>query len=763
MLQVSFRQGAPRIGLRQANTSLALGLLLTTLGSLAGSGCGGDDAKAASTADATSGDVTADASATDTSGSATDGVSSTDGDAAVTTDATTGVDGLPAVDPNPDCDPLQPSWCALPWPSNRFLAPDAKRKTGVRLQFGQTTLPANLQGLHVLPTRFNRWDGYAVSTMLLVHFPGIDISKMGAETNLSPSLAADAQVVLLEVAKDGSVARVPTWAELDSTAGVPSKRALFVRPGVILKEATRYVVAFRKLTTTQGEAIAPSPAFAALRDNQTKGTFLAPRQARFDALFALLKKDGVAREDTVLAWDFVTASSEMMHSDMLQMRDTELKALPLGAELTITKVESFTPQEHPDTALLLTGEMTVPSYLETFTVGERLPKGMFEPLATSERLARDAEGRPKKTGTRKATFWVTVPHSAMDGSPHGIVQYGHGLLGRGSQVKGGFNRKIGNDYKVIHFACDWTGMAEEDESPITQMVFEFSDFYMLPERMHQGFLEALLLGRAMRERFATLDHVKNAVNKATGAKVAISIDKKRFYYTGISQGGIYGATYMALSTDVARGHLGVPGQNYSLLLHRSVDFAPFFVVMIAAYNESIDRALLLASGQILWDQVDPASYYRHIKAEPFAGNQAHDVLLASAKGDWQVALVTNEVTARTAIGVKLMANYGKDVSLVKTQAYPYKGSGIVNYDIGNPWPKPGNLPDDTTLPGMLCGEKGQCWGEKHCSTTGTFAACTLKDPHGRIRYLDHHNAQLMHFLDTGEIKDVCGGDACTPL
>lgn len=690
------------------------------------------------------------------------------GDVTITDGATTDgsspdAGGLPATDPNPDCDPLQPSWCALPWPSNRFLAEDKTTKTGHRLKLGAKTLPANAQGVHVAPAKLNRFDGYGVSSALMVHFPDLDISKMATELDLQPSLEKNAQVVLLEVGADDTVTRIPTWTELDLTAPLPEKQMIFVRPGVILKEATRYVVAFRNLKTTKGDTITASPAFAALRDKATDGTFLAPRQARFDDLFALLAKDGVTREDTVLAWDFVTASSDVMHGDMLQMRDAELKALPMGADITITKVEAFTKKEHPDTALLLTGEMTVPSYLEGFAVGSRLPKDMFDPPEQSERLARDSDGKPKKTGTRKATFWVTIPHSAMDGSPHGIVAYGHGLLGRGSQVKGGFNRKIGNDYKLIHFACDWTGMASEDESAITQMIFEFSDFYMLPERMHQGFLEALLLGRAMRERFASLDHVKNAINKETGKQVAIQIDKKRFYYTGISQGGIYGATYMALSTDVERGHLGVPGQNYSLLLQRSVDFTPFFAVMVAAYAESMDRALVLMSSQTLWDQVDPVSYYRHIKAEPFAGNKAHDVLLASAKGDWQVALVTNEVTTRSDIGVKLMANYGKEVSLVKTQAYPYKGSGLVNYDIGNPWPKLGNKPDDTPVPGLLCGEKGQCWAEKNCSAKGTFKACTLKDPHGRIRYLDHHNEQLVHFLDTGEIKDVCGADACTPL
>ena len=269
-------------------------------------------------------------------------------------------------------------------------------------------------------------------------------------------------------------------------------------------------------------------------------------------------------------------------------------------------------------------------------------------------------------------------------------------------------------------------MAEGDIGAILTIIADISHFRMLPERLHQGMLEALLLGRAMRERFTSLDEISQR---------GISIDKARFYYSGISQGGIYGGTYMALTTDVVRGHLGVPGQNYSLLMPRSVDFTGYFSMMQLTYETSMRRAVSLAAGQSLWDTTDPSSYYRHITAEPFEGNQPHHVLLASAQGDWQVALLSNEITARTeALGVQVMKDYGKPLLGIAEQPYPYVGSGLVNYRFGNPWPSPGNLPPDDEL----------------------------GDPHGKPRKLDHHNLQMVHFFDTGEIIDVCGGDGCTP-
>jgi hypothetical protein len=63
------------------------------------------------------------------------------------------------------------------------------------------------------------------------------------------------------------------------------------------------------------------------------------------------------------------------------------------------------------------------------------------------------------------------------------------------------------------------------------------------------------------------------------------------------------------------------------------------------------------------------------------------------------------------------------------------GSGIVLYDHGNPWPLPGNLPP---------------------------LKDSLGDPHGKPRKMAHHQAQMVHFFRTGEIKDFCGGDGCKP-
>ncbi len=656
-----------------------------------------------------------------------------------------GASNLPATDPAPDCDPLQPDYCALPWPSDKYLVADSKAKTGYALKLGKTTLPKNNNGKHIDPGAYSRLDGYGPGSTVLAFFEDLDVANLASETNPDASLAKDGPIVLLAVDAKGAVTRVPHFAELDKTGKPDQKPILFVRPLVVLKEATRYVVGFRNLKTTAGKAIEASAAFVALRDGKTKGSYLEARQAHFEEVFKALDKDGVKRDELVLAWDFVTASSDTLHGDLLHMRDDALAAKnfgPDGPELKVTKVEDNTKDDKARWALEIEGTFAAPKYIKEHVVG--VNKGW--------ELNRGPDGKPVADGKVERKFWIRVPHSALDGSAHGIAQYGHGLLGKGSQVDGGHNASIANKGKLIFFACSWTGMSSHDEDHITEFIWDMSHFFILVDNMHQGLVESLVLGRAMREQLFGVDALQ---------KHKIKVDSDRLYYTGISQGGIYGTTLMALSQDIKRGHLGVPGQNYSILLHRSVDFAPFFVPMQVAYESSVDRAIILVAGQSLWDQVDPSSHVVHLAAEPFKDTPAHEVLMVSATADWQVALLTNEITARSGY-LKLMKNYGKKVWGVDETDYPHKGSGLINYCFGNPWPRRGNLPPSKVTKGSRCGQDGMCIATDKCDPKGTFAACDLKDPHGKPRKLDKHSEQMLHFFDKGEIIDVCDGTHCDP-
>ena len=622
----------------------------------------------------------------------------------------------------PDCDPLVPEHCAMPFPSSRYLEKDETRVTGYTLAYGPTTLPANQAGVHVDPAPYRRLDGFGVGQPAVVYFPRLDAASIPDETRIEDSLANTSPIGFFKVTGDATFERIPCWAELDLTEPDVEKRALVVRPAVLLEEATRYVVALRGLVSRDGSPIAPSDAFLALRDHRSAGTPVESRQERFDGLFAGLEAQGFARGELTLAFDWVTASSEALHGPLLHMRDDALASLgDASPAVTVKTVTEFTVAESPDIAFELEGTFAVPHYLHEVKVGSQ----------KAYKLTFGQNGLPEKTGMIDAGFLMRVPRSALPiapavvGAPHGAVLHGHGLNGSYTQVRSGWMNRLANKEKFVIVGTDMLGMSHEDVDTILALLSDLSDFPALSDRLHQGALNHVFLARALKRGFGKLP--------ALGSR-GVVIDESQLFYNGISQGGIFGATHMALSTDIERGHLGVPGNNYSTLLQRSTDFAGFFLLLRVIYPSPHDRLVLLSAIQGLWDSVDPVSHYRHLSVEPHPHTPAHDVLLASAKGDWQVALLTNEVVARSKLGIELMPGYGKDVALVTPGSYPHQGSGIVNYEFGNPWPAPGNLPPFDSV----------------------------GDPHALPRELESHNHQMVQFWRTGEIVDVCGGDGCTP-
>jgi len=626
-------------------------------------------------------------------------------------------------DRNPDCDPLVEIECALPWPSNLYLEDDADRVTGYTLGFGETSLPVNFQDVQVRPDPFRYLDGYGVSTPIIAHWPNLDASELPNEQQVPASLDADASILFFAVREDG-LERVPYWAELDDWESDPVDQVLWVRPGVVLEEATRYVVAFRDLQDTDGAPIEAGEAFAALRDGTTDGdALLAPRQARFDEIFGLLEAEGVDRDDLVLAWDFVTASSDAMHGRMLHIRDLALDSHPDGSEIVIENVTEYTEEQHLWWARVLTGYIESPSYIEQDVIDD----DGFEVIGWV--LTRGEDGMPVQNGTNRTPFWIGIPHSAMDGTPHRLVQYGHGFFGEADGTTGHWtsNGHIANEANYIFFGSNWTGMADDDFGNVQYAVFDMNHIRWLPERVHQGMIEFILFARAMREQFPAFDIVVDN---------GIEIDTDEMYYLGISQGGINGATYMALSPDIARGHLGVPGANYGLMEHRSTNFDQFFTALAGSYPGRSQQAVLLAMVNQLWDATDPISYWRHITAEPFGDDAPRYVHATPSKGDRQVTTISMEVVARTpGMGLAVLENYDpeREIGLVEEVAYPHTGSGLVLYNFGNDWPTPGvNRP----------------------------VTSNVVDAHDAQRWQPEHWQQIITFFQTGDIVDTCGEGGC---
>ena len=625
-----------------------------------------------------------------------------------------------------DCDPLMPQRCSLPWPSNLYLVPDEARETGVTLTFGPTTLPANRDGQYINPEQWKRLDGYGVGTPIIMYFPNIDATNLPDETRIPESLEDDSPIMLFAVREDG-LERIPCFAELEIQVAKAFGQAMYIRPAVILEEGTHYIVALQNLVREDGTAFEPSAAFDALRRGDTAGTPMEARQPRFDAMFTHLEEAGLDTEALTLAWDFNTASGEALHGALLHVRDKSFEEVgPKGPVLTVTETapdepqkpgfELFVEEESPHIAVQLRGTMEVPHFMEETTVPGPNKSWQFH---------APVDHKPTMNGMRQAEFRIRIPWSALNGEPHGVIMHGHGQTGTHSQIATDFYDEIANTEKFITIGCNMVGMASEDLPAITGTLYDMSFFHTISDRLHQGLVEHLLLVRAVRERLSDLPELSD---------YDVKVDPEAMFYSGISMGGIYGGTVMAISQDMVRGHLGVPGNNFGLIVRRSYNFHEFYSMLHIAYPDFFDKALIMGIVQSLWDQVDSVSHYRHIKESPHPNTPSHEVLLASATGDRAVALITNEIAVRSNLGIALMPEYGKEVSLVEPTPYPHKGSGLVNYSFGNPWPPPGPVPPDDEI----------------------------GDPHGLPRVLPEHNEQMLHFFRTGEIIDTCGGDGCTP-
>lgn len=619
-----------------------------------------------------------------------------------------------------DCEPLVPEHCALPWPSDYFTKPDPSTPTGLRVAVGPTTLPRPIMRgrAHVDPSPLETRDGWSVNASMLAFFPGASTTGLPTPLTIERSLEDDSPTLVIN-AETG--ARVPHFSELDVSMADPNApQAFIIRPVVALDHATRYIVAIRGVVDESGALIEPSPVFRALRDGtEFDLPYVQSRREHFEAMFTTLAEHGVAREDLQLAWDFTTASLENDTGWMLAVRDAALEIVGEdGPDFRIERIEEFSPEQNAHIARRVHAVMTVPLFLTSTEPGSFLNFG--------------PDGMPVQNGTAEYPIVVNIPRSASPENRVKPLQYGHGLLGTREQANAGWLAEFGNTNGFMPFGVDWIGMATQDAPQIILAITraEFHNFRTVPERLVQGVVNSLLAMRLMLGKFG--EHPALLVD---GESI---IDTSEGFYTGDSQGGIFGATYMAITKDVRRGILGVPGAPYNLLLNRSVDFDVYLGFMRMVLADGVDIQIVLNYMQQLWDRADPGSYVRHIMNDPLPNTPSHQVILQAAIGDHQVTTLGAHFMARE-IGAVTIAPQTRPIwgieEVVSTLDLPeeerHRGSALVEFDFGIEEPL-------TNVP-VREGE----------------------DPHGKVRRNPRALEQTLHFFRTGEIIHTCDGP-CDP-
>lgn len=617
------------------------------------------------------------------------------------------------------CDPLLAA-CLLPLP-NDYYTVAAATPTGRRLALAAESLPANVAGVHIDPTDQNRADGWSPGSPMLAQFPGLDAqrSQLPSLTDASRSLAADSPVVVLD-ATTGE--RHPAWVELDSLADEGETPLLIVRPNVNFADGHRIVVAFRGLVDASGAPLPASPQFVAYRDGlRTTDALFEARRPAMQRLFDDLASAGVARDTLQLAWDFTVASTESLTGRMLAMRDDAFASL--GDAAPAFTVDTVTENPNPYVRRRIEGTFEVPLYL---TDGG----------APGGRLVLDASGRPQRQdGSFTAHYLCNLPPSSA-AAPARMSLYGHGLLGDRGEVNGSLTRKMSANHNVAYCATDWYGMAEEDVVAAVNALADLSKFPAIPDRMQQGFLAFLYLGRLMKhpQGFSA-----DAAFRFDGQS-ALKTDE--LYFDGNSQGAILGGALTAVAQDFTRSVLGEAGMNYSLLLDRSVDFDDYLnLISRPNYPRRYDRAIGIMIAQLLWDRGETNGYATHVTANPLPNTPLHEVLLLGAVGDHQVTEYSLRVEAAT-MGAAAHVPIAADGRVVETDpgwlltpiaGYPFSGSAYFLWDTGSPSSPLGNTPP-------------RVGHDPHDDTPNIPAVQELK-------------SQFWH--PDGAIVDVCSGAPCS--
>ncbi len=644
--------------------------------------------------------------------------------------------------------------CMLPFPDDYYTVADPTSATGRRIDFKTPGMPANVLGSHIEAGPYNASDGFSPGSTILVKIPGIetaaDVRATGAVpiNHIHRYKAKDAPVIVID-AQTGQ--RWPIWTEIDSNAADSSKATLEIHPAVNFTSGHRYIVVLRHLENAAGEHIEAPAAFRYYRDDvASEQEQINARRPHYEEILSLLEGAGIQRSNLYLAWDFTVASDANNTSRELSMRndafaqlgDTNLAdGIPEGVSPTF-QVTSVEEEPNPgQIARRVKGTFEVPCFL----FPDCGPGGTFH---------LDPSGDPIQNGTWTANFDCIIPDSVVSGpAEEGRPSlYGHGLLGDASEVASSPQRSLSEAHKIVQCATDEIGMAESDVPVVIGSLENVSSFPAIPDRLQQGLLDELYLGRMLisPSGLTTDPAFHQDDTLATGSVLNTS----HLFYNGNSQGGIMGGALTAVSPDFTRASLGVPAMNYAVLLPRSVDWDEFAEVFYPFYPNETERPLVLDLMQMLWDRGEPDGYAERMTSDPLPDTPAHQVLMDVAFGDHQVTDYQAEVEART-VGASahkpaLYEGRWPEMSALwgvpGISHYPYTGSAIYYWDIGPVRENPGH-------PGSEIGVEPPPF-ENVPTTTG-------EDPHSAPRAAPAEQQLVSDFFNGAIPKsDNCGHKAC---
>ena len=605
----------------------------------------------------------------------------------------------------------------LPFPSMQLTQTDETSATGYRLAFPTDLLPYSDGGSPIDVARLNRLDGFSPAATVVVAFPGVVIDGGNLPTWHEPaaSLVPSCPVQLIDL---DSGERLPLFAELDAhpDAEGGESQALLIRPLQAMAFGTRHAVVLTSaLLQDDGSAVPAPEGFVGLRDGAAHPS-LQGEVERFEALFAQLEGLGLERGELVLAWDFVTGSEAVMHAHLDHVLAAVEADLPADPELEpdYTVEHSWGVDE---------GDVLSP-YAWRVAEGDFALEGF---LTDDGAFELGVDGLPVSQGDDDVYWMAFVPQSLRE-APAGsapVVIFGHGILASPKMYLFYDEdpmavQALADRLGAVVIGTEWRGLCTNDLGAAASVAGDFGTFHHLTDKMIQGLANASALPRLVRTRFADLEILQ--ASDGSGSLV----DPTRVYYYGISLGGIQGANLMAHTADIDYGVLHVGGAIWSTMLERSSNWTAFETMMEYGVEDPLERQVLYAVSQLMWDPVDPITH-----AQALVGRS---LLWQESMGDEQVPNLTTHALARS-VGLPLLSPAVEPVlGLVETEGPLGPGAAaLAQFD-----PELGR-PHDTNRPSE---ETGAHYFPRHCEPV-------------------HQQIELFLQAGTeGTIQHTCGDGPC---
>lgn len=522
-----------------------------------------------------------------------------------------------------DCDAIDPTRCALPWPSNTFAVADARTSTGLRVSIPRG---AYVQGDD--PAEANRADGFSRLSPVMTGFAAhIEESSLGDGTT---------GAVRLLVAQPGEHFGevVPLRYKVVQEGPPESPESLIVAyPRVPLRAGTDYVaVVLDQFRVTAGAMPAASNLTRAALGLRAPTTLEEAQLRAYHApARALLTRASLDPARVLRVWDFTTRSREQPTANFRAMRERVYEAMRSGSvSVVIDRVEA---RASGPAAMVVRGHLAgVPHYVDM-----------------NHRLHRNANDALEPVDTHDAPFRVLVPRGMGN---YRVVLYGHGTGGDvddssfDAQIAGAGAAKVGIQFE------GWNG---------DQVITSFLRFRTMLRGVEQstaGLLQSVVDGSAVFQAMVGGENGQGAIladalaapmiggqtNPAAGRRPMAD----GATWAGGSLGGTMGLVITRSEPRLRGAVVNVPGAGWTHFLTGSNLYAVARVPLQTTYRTQLDTFVAVGMSQLNWDDVDGGVWADAVdNRQPF--------LLQESMGDPVLPNIGSEVAAASVGAVQVGA------------------------------------------------------------------------------------------------------------